>query len=157
MFALMLAKLEGLESEKTLTALGLGALLHDLGMSMIAFDAEDKEDLKPEEFKEVRRHPELGKRILDQFKSIPAEARTIVMQHHEQPNGSGYPNNMHGKEIYYLAKIVAIADSFSALVSKRPFREPYSAAKALEVMSTDRGKFDDALLAKFMKIFIHVS
>lgn len=156
-FALMLAKAEKLESEKTLTIVGLGALLHDIGMSMISFDAEDKAELSPDEWKEMRRHPELGSRVLDSIKTLPTEVRTIVLQHHEQPNGSGYPNGMHAKEIYYLSKIVAIADSFAALVSKRPFREEAcSPTKALELMNGDRGKFDVALLDRFNKIFLGV-
>ena len=156
-FAILLARAEKLESEKTLTAVGLGALLHDIGMSTIAFDAEDKSELTAEEWKEMRRHPELGTRALDTIKALPSEVRTIVQQHHEQPNGAGYPNSLHGRDIYYLAKIVAIADSFSALVSKRPFREePCSPLKALEIMNADRGKFDTALLDRFNKIFVGV-
>lgn len=156
-FSILLAKAENLTSEKTLLLTGLGGLLHDVGMSQVSFDAEDKTELTPQEWKEIKEHPALGKRMLDTIKSVPPEVRSIALQHHEQPNGRGYPNGMHEKDIYFLSKIVAIADSFSALVSKRPYREEAcTAAKAIELMMEDRGKFDTKLLADFAKLFISV-
>ena len=154
-FSLLLARMEKLESEKTLTTLGLGALLHDVGMSLLTFDPEEENDLDPDQRREIHGHPEVGKRQLDAVKSVNPEVRTIVLQHHEQPNGRGYPNGLHDKQIYYLAKIVAIADSFSALLSVRPYREDaFSPTKAIEVMIEDRGKFDQRLLDQFSKLFI---
>lgn len=154
-FSLLLAKVEKLESDKTLTTLGLGALLHDVGMSLLTFDPEEEIDLDPDQRREIHGHPEVGKRQLDAVKTVNPEVRTIVLQHHEQPNGRGYPNGLHDKQIYYLAKIVAIADSFSALLSVRPFRDDaFTPSKAIEVMLEDRGKFDMRLLDQFSKIFI---
>jgi putative nucleotidyltransferase with HDIG domain len=154
-FALLLAKVENLESDKTLTALGLGSLLHDIGMAMLTFDPEEKSDLNAEERREIHQHPELAKRMLDSVKTVNPEVRMIVLQHHEQPNGRGYPNGLHDKQIYYLAKIVAIADSFSALLCKRPYRDDaFIPVKAIEIMIEDRGKFDMTLLDKFSTIFI---
>jgi HD-GYP domain-containing protein (c-di-GMP phosphodiesterase class II) len=154
-FSLLLAKSMKLKSEKTLTTLGLGSLLHDIGMSMLTFDPEAKDELTSEERKELYQHPELGKRMVDSIKGVSPEVQMIIMQHHEQPNGRGYPNGLHDKQIYYLAKIVAIADSFSALISVRPYREEaFTPVKAIEVMVEDRGKFDIQLLDQFAKIFI---
>lgn len=154
-FALILAKQSGMTSDKTLNALGLGSLLHDVGMSMLAMDIESKPELTPDEFKELKQHPELGKRLLDNIRGIPPEVREIVMQHHEQPNGNGYPNGLRANEIIHLAKIVAIADSFAALISARPFRpEPQHPLTALNTMQEDRGKFDSKLMAEFFKIFV---
>jgi HD-GYP domain-containing protein (c-di-GMP phosphodiesterase class II) len=154
-FALLLAKLEKIESAKSLTTLGLGSFLHDIGMSMLTFDAESKAELTSAERKEIHQHPELAKRMLDSVKSVNPEVRSIVLQHHEQPNGQGYPNALHDKEIYYLAKIVAIADSFAALLCVRPYRnEAFSPQKAIEIMLEDRGKFDLVLLEKFSTLFI---
>lgn len=154
-FALLLAKVEKLESEKTLTALGLGAFLHDIGMALLTFDPETKSELTAAERKEIYQHPELAKRMLDSVKTVTAEVRSIVIQHHEQPNGRGYPNGLHDKQIYYLAKIVSIADSFSALLSPRPYREePFTPVKAIEVMLEDRGKFDLKLMDSFAKLFV---
>ena len=155
-FSILLGRMENLEGERTLTTLGVGGLLHDIGMSMVPFDAEDKPDLNPDDWRAVKEHAQLGKRMLESLKSVPPEVRLIISQHHEQPNGMGYPNGLRGKQIYYLAKIVAIADGFSALVSKRPFREtPHTAAKALELMQEDVGRYDPKMLDRFSKIFIN--
>ncbi len=152
-FALLLTRSERLESKKTLLSIGLGALFHDFGITQLPFDPEDKTELSPQEWKEIKEHPALGKRLLDPINAITTEIKTIVLQHHEQPNGAGYPNGLHDKEIYYPAKIVAIAESFSALVSKRPFREAFLPHKAIEIMFEDRGKFDDKILKQFSKFF----
>ncbi len=153
-FALIIAKTEKLESEKTLITIGLGSILHDIGMSMLTFDTENQIDLNASERKEVKQHPQLGKQVLDTVKSVTPEIRSIVLQHHEQPNGQGYPNGLHDKQIYYLAKIVSIADCFSALISKRPYRDAFSPVHALAIMNEDRGKFDQKMLDQFSKIFI---
>ncbi len=156
-FALLLAKMEKIETEKNLVNLGLGALIHDIGMTMLTYDPEEKTELLPEERRELHQHPELGKRMLDSIRAITPEVRMIVMQHHEQPNGHGYPNGLHDKQIYFPAKIVAIADSFSALLSVRPFREEaFTPVKAIEIMQEDRGKFDQALLDKFATLFLQI-
>ena len=155
-FSVMLGRSESLESEKSLEILGLGAMLHDIGMGQLEFDAEEKEELNPKEWKEVKEHPEIGARLMDSVKGINPQVRTIIMQHHEQPNGMGYPNKLREKEIYYLSKIVSIADSFAALISPRPFREEaFQPVKAIEIMTQDRGKFDFKLLEKFSKQFIN--
>lgn len=154
--SILLAREAKLESDKTLMAIGLGGLLHDIGMTRLSFDAEEKDDLTPQEWKELKEHPEAGKRLLDSIKSVPLETKMMVLQHHEQPNGLGYPNGYHDKSIYYPAKIVAIADSFSALISKRPFREAFRPIDAIEVMMEDRGKFDQKLLDLFCKFFVRV-
>ena len=75
------------------------------------------------------------------------------MQHHEQPNGRGYPNGILGTKNFQSAKIVAISDSFTALVSRRAFRPPFTPLKAVEVMKEDHGKFDLDLLEKFAGLF----
>lgn len=154
-FALLLAKAEKLVGVRNLEVLGLGALMHDVGMSMLSFDPDTKTDLSPEEWKEIKMHPEVGKRMVENIKNIPTESKLIILQHHEQPNGNGYPNSLYNKEIYYFAKIVAIADTFTALILARPYRsQVYTPYEALEVMRYDRGKFDQQLVDSFSTIFI---
>lgn len=155
--SLMLARHMGLEADKTLMTVGLGGLLHDIGMSMLPFDAETKESLTAEEWKQVKEHPELGKRMLDSIPAITGEVRMIVLQHHEQPNGRGYPNHLSDRQIYALAQIVSVTDSFTSLLSNRPFRgSSGSAAQALALMTEDIGKFDPALLDGMAQIFLTV-
>lgn len=156
-FSILLAKKELMESGKALGAIGLGAMLHDLGMSQLEFNPEDKTELSPKEWREVKEHPQIGAKLLDALKGIVPEVRAIVLQHHEQPNGRGYPNGLRDTEIYLPAKIVSIADSFAALISPRPFREQsFSPLKAIEVMMEDRGKFSPKLLEKFASIFVSI-
>lgn len=153
-FSVLLAKEDGVGMQKTLSAIGLGAFLHNIGMCQLSFNPEEKTNLTGEERKEMMRHPEFGKRMLDGVKGIRDEVLFIVMQHHEQPNGQGYPNGIRGEMIYRPARIVSIADSFSALISDRPFREKMSPSEALKTMKSDIGKFDKKLLDKFTKMII---
>ena len=156
-FSILLARKDDMSSEKTLVAVGLGGLLHDIGLSQLTFDTEEKEELTPEEWKQLKSHPQLGKQLLDGIKLVPSEVRTITLQHHEQPNGMGYPNGLHDKHIFYLAKITAIADTFTALISQRPFRkQAFTPLEALEAMREDRGKYDAKLLNHFMDMFVHL-
>ncbi len=157
LFALLLARKLELTSDKSLTIVGLGAFLHDIGMSRLPFNAEEKTDLTPEEWRMIKEHPQIGKRLLEGVKAVPQEVRMMVLEHHEQPNGSGYPSGLHDKEIFLLSKLVSIADSFSALTSKRPFREnPCSPIEALSLMNEERGKFDMKLLATFRDLFVPI-
>jgi len=155
-FSLLLAHADQIKSQKNLVAVGLGAILHDIGMNKLTFDPEECEDLTPLEWREVKEHPQLGKKMLDSLEVVSPEVKSIVLEHHEQPNGLGYPNGLRDKEIYYLAKIVAIADTFTSLVKKRPFRPAFAPLDAIRVMLEDKGKFDIELLKKFASLFVHV-
>lgn len=148
-FSIIVAKESGIVSELSLNHVGLGGFLHDVGISQIEFDPEEREFLNAKELQEVRRHPELGKRLLEGVKGIRQEVVDIVLQHHEQPNGAGYPNGLRGPEIYHLAKVVSIADVFSSLISKRPFRDPFTVKKALEIMRSESGRYDTKLFSSF--------
>lgn len=147
-FALLIAKIEGsIKSERNVLHLGLGAFVHDVGMTRVPFDPDEKTHLTPDEWISLKEHPELGARMLDSIKGVPAEVREVVIQHHEQPNGNGYPNGLHSARVYFPAKIVAVADAFSALIQKRPFREhAFSPQQALGILKTDHGKYDLVVL-----------
>lgn len=154
MLSLILARQSGLEGDRTYRVIGMGALLHDIGESQLCFDPEQEEFLKGEQRQELMRHPELGKRMLDGIKGINEEVGLIIMQHHEQPNGQGYPNRIRGHQIYHPAKIVSVADSFSSLITKRNFRDAFSVHAALSKMENDQGKFDEKLLENLKEIFL---
>lgn len=147
-FSLLIAKTEGsIKTERNILHLGLGAFVHDVGLTRVPFDPDEKKQLTPDEWTKLKEHPELGARMLDSIKGVPGEVREIVIQHHEQPNGNGYPNALHNARIYFPAKIVAVADAFSALIQKRPFREhAFTPAQALGIMKTDHGKYDLGVL-----------
>jgi putative nucleotidyltransferase with HDIG domain len=154
-FSILLAKAAGLESERSIHRVGIGGLLHDIGMSRIDPELIDKKDLTPREWKEIKEHPSLGAKMITDIRGVGPEVRMIILQHHEQPNGMGYPNHLNEKEIYYLAKIVGIADVFTSLITTGPHRqEKFSPADALRIMKEDIGRFDQDLLKKFIKMMI---
>lgn len=154
MFSVILAQAGGVESETNLNNIGMGAFLHDIGVGQLTFDPDEEEELTPEQRKEMWRHPELGKQMLDGVKSVRSDVIQMVLQHHEQPNGHGYPNGIRGAEIYYPAKIVAIADTFCAMISKRAWRDAFSVSEALVRMKELSGKFDKKLLVIFTKVLL---
>lgn len=150
-FSILLARNLEIENQKLLQIIGLGAFLHDVGIALLDYDPEMVTDLTPAQWKEMKAHPELGKRKVDHLE-IPPEVLTIILQHHEQPNGAGYPNNLKINQIYFPARIVAVADTFCALLTKRPFREAFSPLDALKTMRADVGKFDAQVLVALEKM-----
>lgn len=146
-FSVLLAKRVGITSEKALKELGTGAMLHDCGTSQLTFDPENFDTLTREQRKEVRSHPQLGKQLFDHLNYLSREITLIILQHHEQPNGTGYPNSLKGSEIYFPAKIVGLVSSFVALISNRSFREGSTVEKALTIIKDDQGKFDSSLVS----------
>ncbi|MDC1175373.1 HD domain-containing protein [Bacteriovoracaceae bacterium] len=154
MFAVLLAIADGMESDLNIQSVGLGGFFHDIGIGQLTFDPEDQKFLTAEQRKEMWRHPELGKEMLKQVKGIKSDVVQIVLQHHEQPNGHGYPNGLRGPEIYYPAKIVAIAYAFCSLISKKSYREAYPVSKAVEKLKEDHGKYDKKILETLTKLVL---
>jgi putative two-component system response regulator len=126
--------------------------MHDVGKIGIP----DHVLLKPgplneDEWAIMRRHPQIGAEIIGQHDNeLLTAARTIALSHHERWDGSGYPLGLRGEQIPLFGRIVAIADVFDALMSKRPYKAAYPLAQTLEIMTAERGKqFDPALLDAF--------
>jgi response regulator RpfG family c-di-GMP phosphodiesterase len=120
-YTLAIAKRLGIP-EGDLPDLGRGALLHDIGKIGVPDAILLKPDrLTPDEWVEMRRHPQIGFNILRpiEFLSVPAE---IVLTHQERYDGSGYPRGLAGEAIPIGARIFAIADTFDAMTSDRPYR-----------------------------------
>ena len=150
LFSLVLAKKLGITSERNLMGIGLGALLHDLGHTRINSELFSKQNLTPKEWDEIKDHPQLALKIVDHTKGITSDIRSILIQHHEQPNGRGYPNRLTNNNIFPPAKIVAIADAFCSFVSKAPYRETvFTPDQALQMMRDDIGHYDP----EFLEIF----
>lgn len=132
------------------------APMHDIGKIGIP----DKILLKPgkltkEEFETIKTHTTIGARILSRSNSkILQMAHDIALNHHEKFNGQGYPNQIKGIEIPIAGRICAIADTFDALTSKRPYKDPYPAEVTFEIMKKEREKhFDPDILDIFIKDF----
>lgn len=121
--------------EGKLTDLALGTMLHDIGMMMLPDALLMKMgNLTPEESKQVQQHPEDGFNILRTVREIPITVAHIAYQHHERVDGKGYPRNLTADKILEFAKVAAVADTFDALVSDRPYRKGMVPHEAYEVM-----------------------
>ena len=139
------------EDKDLLIKAGLGGLLHDLGKRRVPIEIINKPGkLSAEEWEEVKNHPAYGKEYLDSLHSISDETKRIVYEHHENIDGTGYPNGLTLDEISKVARIAAIADVFDALTTKRAYKDAVPADKALEIMySMQPGKFDPSLFKYF--------
>jgi putative nucleotidyltransferase with HDIG domain len=131
-------------SQEDLKALAMGALLHDIGKTKINQEVLKRPGpLTPEEFAEVKRHAEIGYKLLKDEPNMPLLAAHCAYQHHERENGSGYPRGIEGKEIHEFAKWVAIVDSYDAMTSHRPHRLAMLPHQALETLFAGAGELYD--------------
>lgn len=126
------------------------SLLHDIGKIAISLSILDKDSkLTDDEYAIIKEHPARGARILS---PVPAYARIIpiVEQHHERFDGRGYPKGLKAYEIDLGARILAVADSYDAMVSDRPYRKSLGRERAMEIVYEEAGhQFDPAVVAAF--------
>ncbi len=102
----------------------------------------------------MKRHPYQGYLILSELNSITDTTRQTVLFHHERSDGSGYPKRMKNSEIPYFGKITAIADTYDALSSERPYKKAKSAYDSLRIMKNEMSAFfDEQLFERFVKLF----
>jgi HD-GYP domain-containing protein (c-di-GMP phosphodiesterase class II) len=122
-------------SRNDLIALGLGAILHDVGKTKISTELlTQKRALTAEEYKEVQKHTTLGFQILKDEPNIPLLSAHCAFQHHERIDGSGYPRGIKNDEIHDFAKWIAIADSYDAMTNHRPYRTAMLPHEAMEIL-----------------------
>lgn len=144
----------GLQRDE-LIELGVGGFLHDLGKIKLPSKLlNKKEKLKQEEFKKIARHPVYTYELLKNEDKISIASKRAVLEHHENYDGSGYPRGLTGNELHLFSKIVAIADTYDAITSKRAFKDsnkPYEAMKA--IISNSGKRFDPEIVSKFLKFF----
>ena len=101
----------------------------------------------------MQRHCEIGADIIGEGKTeLMRLSRTVALQHHEKWDGTGYPKGLKNKEIHIYARIVAVADVFDALISKRPYKDAWPVDKAVENIIGESGaQFDPEVVAAFKK------
>ena len=127
------------------------ALLHDLGKIGVPESILGKPGgLSEEEWTAMRRHPVTGAQIVAPLEFFD-EGAIIVRHHHERFDGSGYPDGLKGEAIPLGARIVAVADVYDALTSRRPYRSNLTHAEALRILSREAGHtLDGGLVALFV-------
>ena len=136
-------------------ALGAGFFLHDVGkvginQAIIMKPAK----LTADEMEEMRRHPLLGYKLLQETNQLTETAKKIVLQHHERIDGTGYPRRLRGEDIHIYGKICSIADVYEALTSDRPYRPKLPPFVALKTMKEEVSHhFQKDLFEKFVLLF----
>ncbi|MDD5286440.1 MAG: HD domain-containing protein [Desulfuromonadaceae bacterium] len=140
--------------EKQLEELHLSAILHDIGKIGVPDRVLQKPGkLEPDEFAEMNRHPVLGSEILEHIKSLRPMVDG-VRHHHEKYDGSGYPDRKKGEEIPLMGRIIAVADSFDAMTSTRPYRTALSHETALDELIAFSGRqFDPGVVEAFIEVY----
>ena len=136
-----------------LEEIGRGALLHDIGK----IGVPDAVLLKPaklttEEWKEMRRHPDIGYDMIRSIEFLNTPA-AIVLSHQERFDGRGYPRGLRGEEIHIGARIFAVADTLDAMTSDRPYRKGTTFENAVDEIQRCAGsQFDPQVVRAFMDI-----
>lgn len=131
--------------------LKLAMLLYDIGNVMIPNDVLSKKDpLTQEEKKVISRHPILGAQEILKPISNMAYIIPIIEHHHENWDGTGYPDNKKGNDIPLISQIILIVDSYFAMISERPYRRAYSSEEAVQEIENLAGKkYSEELVREF--------
>ena len=132
--------------------LKFGSILHDIGKIGISENILNKEGkLTGDEYEEIKRHPVKGNNILRDLNFLN-NCRRIINEHHERIDGNGYPNGLSDDRIYFLARIVCVADAYDAMTSSRPYRKnTLSREQAIEELINNSGtQFDTRVVEAFV-------
>lgn len=134
--------------------LGQGALLHDIGKSLIDPDILNcKGALSDEQWAVMRTHPLLGEQLLREQGVHNRVMLDVVRHHHEKTTGKGYPDGLPAQAISSWVRIAAIADIFSALTTRRPYKEAMSTFAALQLM---KDKMAEELDKQYFRVFVQL-
>ncbi len=135
------------------------APLHDVGKIMVSDTILNKAGkLSDEEFAKMKSHTTAGEKVIESAMSLVSdsgylkEAKNLATYHHERWDGKGYPSGKAGEDIPLSARIMAVADVFDALVSKRSYKEPFPFDKAMQIIEEGAGtQFDPQIAAIFIQ------
>jgi len=150
-YSLAIGKTMGL-AEKELEELKLAAILHDIGKIGIRDSILLKNGrLDKDEMEAMNRHAEFGSEILEHVKQLKGVIPG-VRGHHEKYDGTGYPDCLHGTDIPIIARIIAVADTFDAMTTDRPYRKGLSVNTAVgELRKCSGTQFDGAVVETFVR------
>jgi putative nucleotidyltransferase with HDIG domain len=151
---LALARELGVTDEDTLSSLEAAALLHDTGKIAVPEHILNKPGrLTASEFETMKRHAPIGAQILASIE-FPYPVAPVVRHHHENWDGTGYPDGLKGEEIPLGARILSVVDCFDALTSDRPYRGRMSEQEALRIILERRGtQYDPAVVDAFARCY----
>jgi HD-GYP domain-containing protein (c-di-GMP phosphodiesterase class II) len=133
-YTLSLGAFLGIQGED-LKALGMAAVLHDIGKSKVNFDIINKNgSLTEVEFEEMKTHPAQGHEIALKLGITDERVLTGIRHHHEKLVGGGYPDNLSGDKISRFARIIGVCDVFDALTTKRSYKDPMTTFESIKLM-----------------------
>lgn len=153
-FSLRLAQSMGLSSDE-LELISKAAILHDVGKIGTRDSVLNKQGpLVGPEQDEMKNHVLVSVQILNQIRSLPPRVIAMVRAHHERWDGRGYPDGLKEEQIPLGAQIIAVADTFDAMTTDRPYRKGMAPEEALEHMARSSGtQFSPRVLSAFIKLF----
>lgn len=151
----LLALLSAIELQypvSDMKTLAIGALLHDIGKLQIPESILKKPGrLTEREFSIMKNHPIYGYKMVEGVSKISPSVRKIILQHHENYDGSGYPKALDGDHGYRLAMLVHICDVYEAMCARRPYKKPIPRDDVREFMLANcNSMFDPVLVKKFL-------
>lgn len=147
--AVLLGKKLGYSTVK-LFNLALASLVYDIGMVKVPTIIIEKEGaLSPEEFNIIKTHPIYSYQIISKELGLPVEIARVGLEHHERFDGSGYPRKLIGHEISELSRIIAIVDTYEALIKDRSYREGKDNYEAMRMVLGEGSKKMDTEILKF--------
>ena len=151
-YAVMIAKRLNLPHQE-IERVQYAGLLHDIGkIGVSEYILNKPGKLTPQEFQEIKKHPELGARIISDVPFLKSLV-PLVLHHHEYFGGGGYPNGIAGEDIPFGARILTVSDAYEAMTSDRPYRKSLSQDIAFSILDTQRGiQFDPAIVDAFLEV-----
>ena len=152
----LLCKTQGEElRRKEFDRVAMGMLIHDVGMTKVpSFIISKATPLKPEEKEKIPPHPIIGMKIAQKLEIVTDEIRGTVLEHQERLDGSGYPQHMKGETISRLGRLAAVADSFSAMIQKRPGHEAQSPVDTARSLADDKSRYDSRFTMPLMTAYV---
>ncbi|PKM93825.1 MAG: phosphohydrolase [Firmicutes bacterium HGW-Firmicutes-1] len=138
-------------SEEMSKMVAVAGVFIDLGKIAMDYSVFNKERvLTEDEFEYVKQHSSKSTEILIQSNLISKDILSCIIHHHENFDGTGYPSKLKGIMIPEGARVLKICDVYLALIEKRPYRESFSHEGAIEIIRSERNKFDSKLLDEFV-------
>lgn len=152
--SMIVAKRYGLD-ERGVYEIGISGLLHDVGKSKIPNDILNKAGkLTDDEFAMMKQHSLFGYGILKEKDDLSNQIKMGVLQHHEKMNSRGYPMGVGSDKINLFARIISVADIYDALVTERPYKKPFSARDAVEMIMSMTDDLDINVMRSFLESVI---
>lgn len=143
----------GVKDPRVLKEVGMGALLHDIGKAKVPLHVLNKPaPLTDEEWVIMKQHPSFGLEMLHGT-NVPERGKTVVVQHHEKLNGTGYPYGLKGDQIPLISQVVSLCDAYDAMTTNRVYKKAMKPFTAFKIIANEmRGTFDPVVIEKFIEL-----